>query len=81
MKIQVLGGSCTRCHSLYEETEKAIAESGVEAELQKVESLEEIAEFGVIMTPGLVIDGEVKSVGKIPKAKAIAKWLEAAKKG
>jgi small redox-active disulfide protein 2 len=80
MKVQVLGVGCAKCTKLYGEAEKAIAEAGVEAELEKVEGLDEIASFGVAMTPGLVIDGEVKSVGKIPKASKIAKWLEAAKK-
>jgi small redox-active disulfide protein 2 len=80
MKVQVLGTGCAKCTKLYSEAEKAIAEAGVEAELSKVESIDEIASFGVAMTPGLVIDGEVKSVGKIPKAKKIVAWLEAAKK-
>ncbi len=79
MKVQVLGVGCAKCIKLYGEAEQAIADSGVEAELTKIESIDEIASFGVAMTPGLVIDGEVKSVGKIPKAKKIAKWLEAAK--
>lgn len=80
MKVQILGTGCAKCQKLYGEAEKAIAEAGVEVELEKVESIDEIAAFGVAMTPGLVIDGELKSVGKIPKAKKIAKWLEAEKK-
>ena len=80
MKVQVLGTGCAKCQKLYGEAEKAISEAGVEVELEKVESIDEIAAFGVAMTPGLVIDGEVKSVGKILKAKKIAKWLEAEKK-
>jgi len=80
MKVQVLGTGCTRCAKLYHEAERAIAEAGVEAELEKVESIDEIASFGVAMTPGLVIDGEVKSVGKIPKASKIAEWLKKAEK-
>ena len=80
MKVQVLGTGCARCSKLYGEAEKAIAEAGVDAELSKVERLDEIASFGVAMTPGLVIDGEVMSVGKIPKASTIAEWLRAAEK-
>lgn len=80
MKVQVLGTGCAKCQKLYTEAEKAIAEAGVEADLSKVERIDEIASFGVAMTPGLVIDGEVKSVGKIPKASKIAEWLAAAKK-
>lgn len=80
MKVKVLGAGCSKCNKLYDEVEKAIAETGLTADLEKVEDIEVIASHGVIMTPGLVIDGEVKSVGKIPKASAIAKWLEEAKK-
>jgi small redox-active disulfide protein 2 len=80
MKVQILGTGCAKCQKLHGEAEKAIAEAGVEVELEKVESLDEIASFGVAMTPGLVIDGEVKSVGKIPKASKIAEWLVAARK-
>lgn len=80
MKVQVLGTGCAKCQKLYAEAETAIAESGVEAELEKVEKIDDIASFGVAMTPGLVVDGEVKSVGKIPNAKRIAEWLVAAKK-
>ena len=80
MKIQVLGTGCAKCKKLFGEAEKAIAEAGVEVDLEKVESIDEIASFGVAMTPGLVIDGVVKSVGKIPRASQIAEWLTAAKK-
>ncbi len=75
VKVQVLGVGCTRCSALYDEAEAAIAEAGVEAELEKVVDLEAIASFGVVTMPGLVIDGEVRSAGAIPKAKKIAKWL------
>lgn len=78
MKVQVLGTGCAKCAKLYAEVEKAAAEAGVEVELEKVESLDEIASFGVAMTPGLVVDGEVKSVGKIPAASKIAGWIGAA---
>ena len=80
MKVQILGTGCAKCKALYAEAEKAIAQAGVEVELEKVEKIDEIAAFGVAMTPGLVIDGEVKSVGKISKASKIAEWLAAAKK-
>lgn len=75
MKVQVLGIGCAKCSKLYAETARAIAEAGVEADLEKVESLDEIASFGVFMTPGLVIDGQVKCVGKIPKSREIVAWL------
>ncbi len=80
MKVQVLGVGCAQCARLYTETKKSIVEAGVEAELVKVENLEEIAELGVFMTPGLIIDGEIKSTGSVPKVKKIAAWLTAAAK-
>jgi small redox-active disulfide protein 2 len=80
MKVQVLGTGCAKCIKLYEQAEKAIVDAGVEAELSKVETIDEIASFGVAMTPGLVIDGEVKSVCKIPKASKIGEWLKKSEK-
>jgi small redox-active disulfide protein 2 len=78
MKIQVLGTGCAKCKRLYAEAEKAIASSGVPVELEKVEKIEEIMKSGVMMTPALVIDGEVKSSGRIPPASEIVSWLTTA---
>ncbi len=78
MKIQVLGTGCAKCTKLYAEVEQAIAQTGVEAELSKVETVDEIVKFGVAFPPGLVIDGEVKSQGKIPKPRQLAAWLDEA---
>ncbi len=78
MKVQVLGTGCAKCKQLYLEAEKAVAAAGVAAELEKVEKIDEIVKFGVMMTPALVIDGEVKASGHIPKAAEITAWLTAA---
>ena len=78
MKIAILGTGCTRCEKLYAEAEKAVATSGVSVELVKVEAIEDIAEFGVMMTPALVIDEEVKVSGRIAPASEIAAWIAAA---
>jgi small redox-active disulfide protein 2 len=67
-----------RCNKLYAETEKAVAQAGVSVELSKVEKIDEIAKLGVMMTPALLIDGEVKCVGKVPNAGQIVEWLQAA---
>ena len=75
MEIKVLGPGCRKCNKLYEEAKKAIEMAGVDAELLKIEKLDEIAEHGVAVTPALIIDGTVKSMGKVPKAAAITKWL------
>jgi len=74
-KIQILGTGCPKCKKLAETADKAARESGVEYELIKVTDINEIMQFGVMMTPALVIDGEVKTVGKIPSPDEIKSWL------
>ncbi|MFH1261992.1 MAG: thioredoxin family protein [Pseudomonadota bacterium] len=75
MKIQVLGPGCTKCKKLYAETEKAVAASGLTVELEKLENMADIMKFRVMMTPALVVDGEVKSAGRIPETSEIVTWL------
>lgn len=65
MKIQVLGSGCPKCKTLTERVEGAVAELGLDCEIEKITEISEIVKFGVMMTPGLVIDGEVKSAGKL----------------
>ena len=81
MKIEVLGTGCMKCNKLYKEAEQALVEAGVEAELSKVEKIDDIVAYGVAITPALVIDGQVKSAGKVPKAADIAAWIKAAAAG
>ncbi len=71
MKVKVLGTGCPKCKKLYAEAEKAIAASGVEVELEKVDRLEDIMKYSVMMTPALVIDEEVKASGRIPPSSEI----------
>jgi small redox-active disulfide protein 2 len=78
MKIKILGTGCPKCKKLYSEAEKAIAASGVETDLEKVEKIEEIIQYGIMATPGLVIDGEVKSSGRIPQSGEILAWIKTA---
>jgi len=80
MKIKILGTGCPKCKKLYAEAEAAIAASGVKADLEKVEKIEEIIKYGVLATPGLVIDEEVKSSGRIPQSSEIASWIAVAAK-
>ena len=75
MKIEILGMGCPKCKMLYENAKKAVQEKGVEAEVVKVEDMDKITDYGVMMTPALVIDGEVRSSGKIPTAEEIKQWL------
>lgn len=78
MKIQVLGTGCAKCKKLYAEAEKAVSASGLPAQLEKVEKIDEIMAHGVMMTPALVIDGEVKASGRIPTVAEISSWLTTA---
>lgn len=75
MRIEVLGTGCPKCKAAVANAQKAVAELGTQAEIVKVEDLMEIASRGVMMTPAIVIDGEVKVVGKVPTVDEIKKWL------
>jgi small redox-active disulfide protein 2 len=78
MEIKVLGTGCAKCKLLYGETEKAVAASGIAVDLSKVERIDDIMKFGVMMTPALVVDGEVKVAGRIPKSAEIIGWITTA---
>ena len=75
VKIEVLGHGCANCQKLEANARDAAGIAGVEAEVVKVTDDAEIASRGVLNTPGLVIDGEVKSAGRVPSAGDIAEWL------
>lgn len=66
-KVQILGTGCPKCKKLFEAIEMVIAKNSIEAEVTKVEDINEIMKFGVMMTPALVVDGEVMVMGRIPK--------------
>ncbi len=76
MEIKVLGPGCPKCKKAEEVVMDAIAESGATADLQKVTDIKEIAGYGVFGTPAVVVDGEVKSVGKIPKKEDVINWIK-----
>ncbi len=76
MDIKVLGPGCARCKKLYEAAQAAVVQAGVQATITKVEQLQEIMAFNIMSTPGLVIDGVVKSSGRVPSPAEIAGWLE-----
>ncbi|MGA1863809.1 MAG: thioredoxin family protein [bacterium] len=76
MKIEILGTGCPKCKKLHELVQEAVKETGSDAEVVKVEDIQNIMKTGVMITPALVIDGEVKTSGKIPKIDDIKKWIE-----
>jgi small redox-active disulfide protein 2 len=78
MKIKILGTGCAKCKRLYAEAQKAIASSGIAVELEKVEKIDDIMKFGVMMTPAFVINEEVKSSGRLPPASEIVSWITSA---
>ena len=75
MEIKVLGPGCVRCQQTSEHVKEAVAESGIKANIEKVTDAMEIAGYGVFGTPAVVIDGDVKCVGKIPSKEEIRAWL------
>lgn len=70
-KVQVLGTGCPKCKKLFEAAQQAVREAGIEAEVTKVEDINEILKFNVMMTPALAVDGEVKVAGRIPKSEEL----------
>ena len=75
MVIKILGTGCSKCKKLYANVETALRESQIEATLEKVEEINKIIDYGVMMTPALVIDEDVKSVGKVLSPKDIIKLI------
>ncbi len=75
MDIKVLGPGCPKCQQTEKIVKEAVAEAGVEARIEKITGTMEIAGYGVFGTPAVVVDGEVKSVGKIPKKEDVKSWL------
>jgi small redox-active disulfide protein 2 len=75
MEIKVLGPGCPKCQQTEKIVKEAVAEAGVDAVIGHVTDAMEIAGYGVFGTPAVVVDGEVKSVGKIPKKEEVKAWL------
>lgn len=75
MKIQVCGPGCHKCHEVERIVNEAIAESKKEISCEKVTDFNEIAKLGVFSTPAVIIDGQVKCVGKVPSKKEVLAWI------
>ena len=74
-KLQILGPGCPKCEQLAKHTEEAAKALGIDYELEKIKDLNQMMAMGVFMTPALVVDGEVKVVGKVPSVDEIKKML------
>ncbi len=77
MKIEILGTGCAKCQTAEAMCEEAVKELGIDAQVTKVSAIHEIAKRGVFATPAVVVDGEVKCVGRIPKLEEVKQWLQA----
>lgn len=76
MKVHVLGPGCAKCTQLTETVTAAVKELGIDCEIEKVTDFNQIMSFGVMMTPGLVVNGEVKAVGKVPSLEEVKNMLK-----
>ncbi len=78
MVVKVLGTGCPKCNALEKKVKEVAQKNNLDIQVEKVTNLDKIMAYGVMMTPGLVIDEKVKSSGKIPKDNQILKWLQEA---
>ncbi len=76
MEIKVLGPGCPKCEQTEKVVKEALKEAGVEASVEKIKDAMQIAGYGVFGTPAVVVDGEVKSVGKVPKKEEVVQWIK-----
>ena len=74
-KLQILGTGCSKCKRLTEQVEQAAKELGIEHQIEKVTDMEEIISFGVMMTPALAVDGQVKVAGNIPSIEELKRLI------
>ncbi|MGB2629877.1 MAG: thioredoxin family protein [Candidatus Omnitrophota bacterium] len=76
MKIEVFGPGCPRCGQVEKAVKDALAELGITAEVEKVKNMGKIVEAGIMLTPGLRINGQIKCSGKIPTVEEVKKWIK-----
>lgn len=75
MKVLVLGSGCSRCKTVLENVKTAVSTLGLNADIEKVESIEEMMKYGILSTPAVVVDGKVKSAGRVPTPKELEALL------
>jgi len=76
MKVQILGSGCTKCKTLEQKIRSLNDQHALNLEIEKVTELKKIVRYGIMMTPGLVINGVIKSVGSIPKDDQLLEWIK-----
>ncbi len=76
IKVEILGGGCSKCAFLEKRVREIVKEKKIDAEVVKVTDLNKIADYGVMMTPAIVVNGEVKCYGRIPAKEEIEAWLK-----
>jgi small redox-active disulfide protein 2 len=76
MEIKILGPGCARCEKTAKVVQEVVADTGADVRVEKVTDMMQIAGYGVVSTPAVMVDGEIKSTGKIPKKDEIAGWLK-----
>lgn len=77
MKVEILGVGCAKCHKLEDMVREIVKKNNIDAEVLKVEDLKVFGQYGVFMTPALVVNGQVKIAGMLPKESDILTWLSA----
>ena len=77
MKIEILGMGCPKCKKLYENAQTAAKELNIQVEIVKVEDIQKIMDYGLMSTPAITVDGEVKAAGRIPAPAEIKTWISA----
>lgn len=75
MVVKILGPGCSKCRTLEARVKEVVAKNNIQAEIQKVEDINEMMSYGIMMTPALVVDEKVVSFGIVPKEEQIIKWL------
>lgn len=75
MEIKICGPGCSSCEQAHKVVKSAVAAKGIDATITKVTDFQEIAKLGIFSTPAVVIDGEVKCVGRVPKQAEVEKWI------
>jgi len=78
MRVLILGTGCTKCRTLEERIRQLVAKHQLDVDVDKITDLREIMTYNIMMTPGLVVDGELKSVGVIPKDEQLLQWMQGA---